>query len=66
MTELIYKVGDEYFTTRALALVARDMSGKPMTCIYRPVEQYTPEQKAAFSAHAKKAAEYRAAHKKEG
>ena len=63
MTELIYKVGDSYFTTYAQALAHKDATREKLTMIFRPVPEYTPEQERAFKEHAKKAAEY---HKKEG
>lgn len=64
MTELYYKVGETYTSIYSTALRLADFTGEPIVRIYKPKEEYTPEQKAAFSAHAKKAAEYRAANKK--
>lgn len=54
MTELIYKVGNEFYTSYANALIARDMSGDKMTRIYRKVNEQTPAQKSALAAHREK------------
>lgn len=51
MTELLYKVGNEFFTNYASALIARDMSGKSLTRVYRKVDEQTPAQKEALAAH---------------
>lgn len=51
MTELIYKVGNEFFTNYASALIARDMSGENLTRVYRKVDEQTPAQKEALAAH---------------
>lgn len=64
MTELYYKIGETLTSSYACALRLADFTGDEIKRIYKKPEQYTPEQKAAFSAHAKKAAEYRAANKK--
>lgn len=64
MTELYYKIGETFTSSYGDALRLAEFTGDEIKRIYKKPEQYTPEQKAAFSAHAKKAAEYRAANKK--
>ena len=64
MTELIYKIGDTYTTNYAIALSLRDQTRKPLTRIYRPVDETTEAQKEQMREHARKAAEYRKAQKK--
>lgn len=51
MTDLIYKVGNEFFTTKALADNASNLSGAPIERVYRKVDEQTPAQKEALAAH---------------
>ena len=63
MTQLIYKVGDTYFTSYAMAMAHKEMTGDTMVKVFQKPEQYTAEQKEKFKIHAEKAKKYRAEHK---
>ena len=65
MTQLIYQIGNVYTTSYSEALKLREQfPHDTYKRHYIPVEQQTQAQKDAQKEHARKAAEYRAAHKK--
>jgi len=65
MTQVIYQIGDVYTTLYSEALKLREQFPRATyKRIYLPVDQQTQAQKDAQKEHARKAAEYRAAHKK--
>ena len=65
MTKVVYQIGEIYTTLYSEALKLKEQfPHATCKCHYIPVDQQTQAQKDAQKEHARKAAEYRAAHKK--